>query len=55
VSCRLGGVLSFSDVVVTSNCSIEVVVDDVDVVGDVGGADDAGGVSISAVATDESV
>jgi hypothetical protein len=48
VSCRLArGVLSFSNVVVASNCSVEVVVGVVDDVGDVGGADDAGGAGVS--------
>jgi hypothetical protein len=43
MSCRLArGGLSFTSVVVDSNCSVEVIVGDVDDVGVVGGADDAG-------------
>jgi hypothetical protein len=43
VSCRLArGVLSFSNVVVASNCSVEVVV------GDVGGAGGAGALDVVA-------
>jgi hypothetical protein len=39
-------------VVVASNCSVEVIVSDV---GDMGGADDAGGVGVPAVAANELV
>jgi hypothetical protein len=47
VSCILArGVLSFSSVVVASDCSVEVVVS---------GADDAGGAGVSAVVVDETV
>jgi hypothetical protein len=50
VSCILArGVLSFSSVVVASDCSVEVVV------GVVSGADDAGGACVSAVVVDETV
>jgi hypothetical protein len=56
VSCILArGVLSFSSVVVASDCSIEVVVGIVGDVGDVGGVDDAGGAGVSAVVADEMV
>jgi hypothetical protein len=56
MSCRLArGGLSFTSVVVDSNCSVEVIVGDVDDVGVVGSADDAGGACVLAIVVDKMV